>query len=153
MPQPFSKRILPSCATRTARPVSLVSTNPASKAAAFSDAVSADTDNVTSAINALTKQTCRFNCKVNITWQVKGKQNSSPETTTVPRNLRARQRRDNDFRQKPEVIYCAFTALLRKSLIINGAGEGNRPLVSALGRPHATIEPHPLLAANKGVTH
>ena len=29
------------------------------------------------------------------------------------------------------------------SLIINGAGEGNRTLVSALGRPHSTIEPHP----------
>src|SRR5438094_524293 len=26
-----------------------------------------------------------------------------------------------------------------------GAGEGNRTLVSALGRPHSTIEPHPLL--------
>ena len=25
-----------------------------------------------------------------------------------------------------------------------GAGEGNRTLVSALGRPHSTIEPHPL---------
>ncbi len=24
-----------------------------------------------------------------------------------------------------------------------GAGEGNRTLVSALGRPHSTIEPHP----------
>ena len=40
-------------------------------------------------------------------------------------------------------IYCTFTALIRKSLIINGAGEGNRTLVSALGRPHSTIEPHP----------
>ncbi len=28
-----------------------------------------------------------------------------------------------------------------------GAGEGNRTLVSALGRPHSTIEPHPLPAA------
>ena len=26
-------------------------------------------------------------------------------------------------------IYCTFTALIRKSLIINGAGEGNRTLV------------------------
>ncbi len=26
-------------------------------------------------------------------------------------------------------FYCTFTALLRKSLIINGAGEGNRTLV------------------------
>ena len=26
---------------------------------------------------------------------------------------------------------------------MNGAGEGNRTLVSALGRPHSTIEPHP----------
>src|SRR5271155_4197867 len=40
-------------------------------------------------------------------------------------------------------IYCTFTALHRKPLIINGAGEGNRTLVSALGRPHSTIEPHP----------
>ncbi len=41
--------------------------------------------------------------------------------------------------------YCTSTALPRKSLIINGAGEGNRTLVSALGRPHSTIEPHPRL--------
>jgi hypothetical protein len=27
-------------------------------------------------------------------------------------------------------VYCTFTALLRKSLIINGAGEGNRTPVS-----------------------
>jgi hypothetical protein len=38
-----------------------------------------------------------------------------------------------------------FTALLPKWLIMNGAGEGNRTLVSALGRPHTTIEPHPLI--------
>ncbi|MDB6037342.1 MAG: hypothetical protein JWM99_1183, partial [Verrucomicrobiales bacterium] len=37
-----------------------------------------------------------------------------------------------------------FNYPLRKLLIINGAGEGNRTLVSALGRPHSTIEPHPL---------
>ncbi len=41
-------------------------------------------------------------------------------------------------------IYCTFTALICKCLIMNGAGEGNRTLVSALGRPHSTIEPHPL---------
>src|ERR1051326_3047275 len=38
---------------------------------------------------------------------------------------------------------CALLALFRKSLIINGAGEGNRTLVSGLGSPHSTIEPHP----------
>src|SRR5687767_4762473 len=30
-----------------------------------------------------------------------------------------------------------------------GAGEGNRTLVSALGRPHSTIEPHPLPTKRK----
>ena len=39
---------------------------------------------------------------------------------------------------------CTFPAQSRKQLILNGAGEGNRTLVSALGRPHSTIEPHPL---------
>ena len=34
--------------------------------------------------------------------------------------------------------------ILRKCLCINGAGEGNRTLVSGLGSPHSTIEPHPL---------
>jgi hypothetical protein len=29
--------------------------------------------------------------------------------------------------------YCTFTALLRKCLIINGAGEGNRTLVTVQG--------------------
>ena len=29
-------------------------------------------------------------------------------------------------------VYCTFTALLRKSLIINGAGEGNRTLITNL---------------------
>src|ERR1022692_2826911 len=43
-------------------------------------------------------------------------------------------------------VYCTFTALRCKSLIINGAGEGNRTLVSALGRPHSTIEPHPQMS-------
>ena len=43
-------------------------------------------------------------------------------------------------------IYCTVTAPRCKSLIINGAGEGNRTLVSGLGSPHSTIEPHPLLS-------
>src|SRR6266481_8737426 len=42
-----------------------------------------------------------------------------------------------------DLFYCTLTALRRKSLIINGAGEGNRTLVSGLGSPHSTIEPHP----------
>ena len=42
-------------------------------------------------------------------------------------------------------VTCTLLALFRKSLIINGAGEGNRTLVSGLGSPHSTIEPHPLL--------
>ena len=53
-----------------------------------------------------------------------------------------------DFgRAKPRLrgsVYCTFTALLRKSLIINGAGEGNRTLISGLGSPHSATEPHPL---------
>jgi hypothetical protein len=40
-----------------------------------------------------------------------------------------------------------FTALLlhtlRKPNEINGAGEGNRTLISGLGSPHSTTEPHP----------
>ena len=40
-------------------------------------------------------------------------------------------------------IYSSFTAILRKSLIINGAGEGNRTLVSSLGSWRSTIELHP----------
>jgi hypothetical protein len=32
-------------------------------------------------------------------------------------------------RQDFQSIYCTFTALICKSLIINGAGEGNRTLV------------------------
>src|SRR5438270_11740703 len=40
-------------------------------------------------------------------------------------------------------LYCTFTALVRKCGEINGAGEGNRTLVSGLGSPHSTIEPHP----------
>ena len=35
--------------------------------------------------------------------------------------------------------YCTFTALIRKSLIINGAGEGNRTLVSALISSEARV--------------
>jgi hypothetical protein len=34
-------------------------------------------------------------------------------------------------------------ALFRKCPEIDGAGEGNRTLVSGLGSPHSTIEPHP----------
>ena len=41
--------------------------------------------------------------------------------------------------------YCTFTAQLRKSLVI-GAGEGNRTLISGLGSPHSTTEPHPRLS-------
>ena len=44
----------------------------------------------------------------------------------------------------PQSFYCTFTAIRRKCLIMNGAGEGNRTLVSGLGSPHSTIEPHPL---------
>jgi hypothetical protein len=33
---------------------------------------------------------------------------------------------------------------LNPEAVINGAGEGNRTLVSGLGSPHSTIEPHPL---------
>ena len=43
----------------------------------------------------------------------------------------------------PQSFYCTFTAIRRKCLIMNGAGEGNRTLVSGLGSPHSTIEPHP----------
>jgi hypothetical protein len=32
--------------------------------------------------------------------------------------------------QKTASLYCTFTALIHKSFIINGAGEGNRTLVS-----------------------
>src|SRR5580765_4412745 len=46
----------------------------------------------------------------------------------------------------PLALYCTFTAIKRKSLIINGAGEGNRTLISGLGSPHSTTEPHPLIA-------
>src|SRR4051794_41155739 len=41
-------------------------------------------------------------------------------------------------------INAATTAPALKPLKINGAGEGNRTLVSGLGSPHSTIEPHPL---------
>ena len=40
-------------------------------------------------------------------------------------------------------LYCTLTALICKSLIMIGAGEGNRTLVSGLGSPRSTIEPHP----------
>ena len=42
-------------------------------------------------------------------------------------------------------IYCTFTALIRKSLIINGAGEGNRTLM--IIQPPKTVPPtlNPLL--------
>jgi hypothetical protein len=35
---------------------------------------------------------------------------------------------------------------LKKMPVVIGAGEGNRTLVSGLGSPHSTIEPHPLPA-------
>ena len=41
------------------------------------------------------------------------------------------------------VIYYTFTALLRKRLILNGAGGGNRTLVSSLENCRSTIELHP----------
>src|SRR6185503_9513815 len=50
-----------------------------------------------------------------------------------------------------DLFYCTFTALLCKSLIISGAGEGNRTLVSGLGSPHSTIEPHPRLRRRIGL--
>src|SRR5262249_1917310 len=42
---------------------------------------------------------------------------------------------------------CTLLALPCKSLIINGAGEGNRTLVSGLGSPHSASEPRPLTAS------
>jgi hypothetical protein len=45
---------------------------------------------------------------------------------------------------KQSEFSCTFPAQRCKSLIISGAGEGNRTLVSGLGSPHSTIEPHPL---------
>src|SRR5881394_665937 len=42
-----------------------------------------------------------------------------------------------------KAAYCTFTAPCCKLLVINGAGEGNRTLVSGLGSPRSTIEPHP----------
>src|SRR5438874_1104723 len=47
-------------------------------------------------------------------------------------------------------LYCTFTALVRKCPEISGAGEGNRTLVSGLGSPHSTIEPHP---RNAGIVY
>src|ERR1043165_4314977 len=43
----------------------------------------------------------------------------------------------------PRLGQAHFIGLLRKCPKINGAGEGNRTLVSGLGSPHSTIEPHP----------
>jgi hypothetical protein len=53
------------------------------------------------------------------------------------------QRRVNKGDFEVNLSSPVLLALLRKSLIINGAGEGNRTLVSGLGSPHSTIEPHP----------
>jgi hypothetical protein len=44
---------------------------------------------------------------------------------------------------KGSFFSCTFPAQRCKSLMINGAGEGNRTLVSGLGSPRSTIEPHP----------
>ena len=41
-------------------------------------------------------------------------------------------------------IHLRCTCTFCKLLIINGAGEGNRTLISGLGSPHSTTEPHPL---------
>ena len=38
---------------------------------------------------------------------------------------------------------CIFTKALILLLIRSGAGEGNRTLISGLGSPHSTTEPHP----------
>ena len=43
----------------------------------------------------------------------------------------------------PGDFTCTLLALLRNCPKINGAGEGNRTLVSGLGSPRSTIEPHP----------
>src|SRR5450432_1319886 len=43
-----------------------------------------------------------------------------------------------------QLKFCAAKICAAQKIAeINGAGEGNRTLVSALGRPHSTIEPHP----------
>jgi hypothetical protein len=47
--------------------------------------------------------------------------------------------------KREESISCYTGATpVRKLLTITGAGEGNRTLVSGLGSPRSTIEPHPL---------
>src|SRR5690242_8154425 len=46
-------------------------------------------------------------------------------------------------RWRSQHFTCTLLALFRKCPEINGAGEGNRTLVSGLGSPHSTIEPHP----------
>ena len=61
-----------------------------------------------------------------------------------PRGLKGERRNFLGRDENHHLFYCTFTALIHKSLIMNGAGEGNRTLVSALGRPRSTIEPHPL---------
>ncbi len=60
-----------------------------------------------------------------------------------PTNVRQRY----EFGRFETTLQCQvldLLALLRKSLIFNGAGEGNRTLISGLGSPHSTTEPHPL---------
>jgi hypothetical protein len=48
-----------------------------------------------------------------------------------PRIDRIYEKTSSFLRQKSHhVFYCTFTALLHKSLIMNGAGEGNRTLVT-----------------------
>ncbi len=73
------------------------------------------------------------------------------ECDIVPRSVFAEARKRNRssvLREVPRLgfvltITCTLLAHLRKCLIMNGAGEGNRTLVSGLGSPHSTIEPHP----------
>ena len=53
-------------------------------------------------------------------------------------------RDDRKWHGQSVLFTCTLLALLRKSMQINGAGEGNRTLISGLGSPHSTTEPHPL---------
>ena len=46
----------------------------------------------------------------------------------------------------PQSFYCTFTALLRKSLITNGAGEGNRTLVIIT---NAKLRANPMIQGRK----
>ena len=48
-----------------------------------------------------------------------------------------------DFGKITAILQVNLLAPLRNWPEINGAGEGNRTLVSGLGSPHSTIEPHP----------